>query len=140
MADSFVDSDSDGVHDGFMNTPRPAIDTDNDGIMDALDLDSDNDGISDLLENGLTGDIDGDGRTDEPVGPNGAAPSAVSNFIDSDGDGVIDMLDLDSDNDGIPDILEAGFPDVNRDGLVDDYTDANGNGFNDASEDRKSVV
>ncbi|NND25375.1 MAG: hypothetical protein HKO00_05060, partial [Flavobacteriaceae bacterium] len=38
---------------------------------------------------------------------------------DSDGDGIVNRLDLDSDNDGIPDVLEAGFSDTNNDGLVE---------------------
>merc|ERR1712137_885925 len=133
MVDAFVDTNLDGVHDDLNATPRPVIDTDNDGVYDALDLDSDNDGISDHLENGLNTDTDGDGRVDEPVGPNGA-PSVVSNVFDSDNDGVRDMLDLDSDNDGIPDIVEAGITDSNGDGEVDNFTDLNGNGFHDGAE------
>ena len=38
---------------------------------------------------------------------------------DSDGDGIVDYLDLDSDNDGIPDIIEAGGVDANGDGVID---------------------
>merc|ERR1712137_396200 len=134
MVDAFVDTNLDGVHDDLNATPRPVID-------------SDNDGISDHLENGLNTDTDGDGRVDEPVGPNGA-PSVVSNVFDSDNDGVRDMLDLDSDNDGIPDIVEldsdndgipdiveAGGQDTNGDGMVDNYSDSVfPNGWNDRTE------
>ncbi|HHH48070.1 MAG TPA: hypothetical protein ENK51_04190, partial [Gammaproteobacteria bacterium] len=57
-------------------------DSDNDGLLDALDLDSDNDGIPDSIE--------GDAS------------------VDSDGDGVADYRDLDSDNDGLFDLTESG--------------------------------
>ncbi len=40
--------------------------------------------------------------------------------LDTDGDGIVNSLDLDSDNDGILDIVEAGLKDENDDGLVDD--------------------
>lgn len=40
--------------------------------------------------------------------------------LDTDGDGIVNSLDLDSDNDGILDILEAGLKDANGDGMVDD--------------------
>lgn len=40
---------------------------------------------------------------------------------DTDGDGVVDFLDLDSDNDGIYDLVEAGHgsTDANNDGVID---------------------
>ncbi|QTE23004.1 T9SS type A sorting domain-containing protein [Polaribacter cellanae] len=40
-------------------------------------------------------------------------------FKDTDGDGISDHLDLDSDNDGIPDVIESGGTDTNRDGKAD---------------------
>ncbi|ARV14523.1 T9SS type A sorting domain-containing protein [Polaribacter sp. SA4-12] len=43
-----------------------------------------------------------------------------SSVIDPDGDGIINSLDLDSDNDGIPDVIESGGTDANRDGRADD--------------------
>lgn len=48
---------------------------------------------------------------------------------DSDGDGVLDIRDLDSDNDGIPDVVEAGGVDVNGDGYYDGTLDEDGDGF-----------
>ncbi|WP_298763663.1 T9SS type B sorting domain-containing protein [uncultured Polaribacter sp.] len=52
--------------------------------------------------------------------------------LDSDGDGIENMLDLDSDNDGIPDIIEASGleiilvgTDTNLDGLDDVFTTTN---------------
>ncbi len=59
------------------------------------------------------------------------------NCVDTDGDGVADILDVDSDNDGIPDIEEAGFKQYsNNTGTMDktnssNWVDANGNGIND---------
>lgn len=59
------------------------------------------------------------------------------NCVDTDGDGVPDILDLDSDNDGIPDIEEAGFKQYsNNTGTMDktnpaNWKDLNGNGIND---------
>ncbi|MCB0081168.1 MAG: hypothetical protein KDE47_09570, partial [Caldilineaceae bacterium] len=42
---------------------------------------------------------------------------------DTDGDGVINSRDLDSDNDGILDIVEAGLPDSDGNGQVDQESD-----------------
>jgi len=81
-------------------------DTDSDGVVDTTDLDDDNDGIPDTEETG----------------------------VDTDGDGLDDNLDLDSDNDGIFDYVEAGGTDSDNDGLVDGFTDADANGWDDATE------
>jgi len=74
--------------------------------------------------------------------------SCVTN-IDTDSDGIPDLLDLDSDNDGIADIIEAGGEDDNNDGEVDypisgdpnSMIDNNNNGwsnvFDDGSGDSK---
>ncbi|MDC8005776.1 VCBS domain-containing protein, partial [Aureisphaera galaxeae] len=51
---------------------------------------------------------------------------------DTDGDGVIDCLDLDSDNDGIYDVVEAGGTDANNDGMADGI-DSDGNGIPDSA-------
>ncbi len=48
---------------------------------------------------------------------------------DSDGDGIVDRLDLDSDNDGIPDIIEAGGVDLDNNGRVDNFVDTDGDGW-----------
>src|SRR5690606_30915918 len=50
------------------------------------------------------------------------------NDRDSDGDGIVNRLDLDSDNDGILDIVEAGGGafDADKDGRVDNYMEGNG--------------
>ena len=120
------------------------IDNDNDGMPDSFDVDSDNDGIPDSLEKSgllvtlLGTDANNDGLDD--------AFNLTDNPIDTDGDGVLDYLDLDSDNDGIfdleetaadtdadtifnyldldsdndtcNDVIEAGFTDPNSDGTL----------------------
>lgn len=57
--------------------------------------------------------------------------------IDTDGDGIINSLDLDSDNDGIYDVVEAGNGalDANNDGIIDDAAMNSGtNGLYDGVE------
>ncbi len=114
-----------------------ALDTDNDGIPNHLDLDSDNDGIPDVTEAGGT-DSNNDGRADDNdnnadnTGSNGIPTSANTGLMptSSDADGILDYLDLDADNDGIPDNIEAqttlGYVaptgvDTDKDGLDDAY-------------------
>ncbi len=85
--------------------PPPMTDSDGDGIPDTLDLDDDNDGI----------------------------PDAIEGSDDTDADNVPDHLDLDSDNDGLTDTFEAGGLDVDGDGIVDGFTDSDGDGLDDAT-------
>ncbi len=110
-----ADADGDGRVDNY-------TDTDNDGYNDATDGDVGNDGIAENTANALlvTGpDVTNDGKPD--LYPNG----------DTDGDRILDFLDLDADNDGIPDVVEAGGTDVNGDGRADNYVDNDNDGFND---------
>ena len=53
---SGVDANEDGLDDAF-NGITTGIDTDNDGILNHLDVDSDNDGIFDLVEAGKFGSV-----------------------------------------------------------------------------------
>ncbi len=55
-------------------------------------------------------------------------------LVDTDSDGSNDYQDLDSDNDGIVDVIEAGGSANAANGQIASFTDANGNGFNDAQE------
>jgi len=122
----FRDPDSDG--DGIPDVIEGTADTDSDGIVDRLDLDSDGDGILDASEgpagtdtdaDGIDNnydadlssspDLDGNGVVDDPSGPG----------LDTDGDGAPDFRDLDSDNDSINDVVEAGQPDSDSDGIAD---------------------
>ena len=114
-----------------------ATDTDGDGVPDYRDLDSDNDGIVDLFEVGAV-DGDGDGRLDDLRDANGDGADdrlqqAISLWIDTDGDGVPDMRDLDSDDDSLFDIVEAhgGDGDLDHDGVIDAFVDADGDGLDD---------
>lgn len=83
------------------------FDSDRDKVPDRLDLDSDNDGIPDVLEAGIEADISG-GRINSPVDSMGASALVTITPPDSDGDGVMDYLDIDSDQDGLLDAIEAG--------------------------------
>ncbi|WP_188444618.1 Ig-like domain-containing protein, partial [Belliella aquatica] len=104
------------------------VDTDGDGQPNHLDLDSDGDGCPDAVEaktvNNLTDTI-----VPGPYGPNGfgdgvetvaesgiykgdytyyfAVNKNVTRCLDTDGDGVPDIEDLDSDNDGVLDSVES---------------------------------
>lgn len=139
----------------FLDTPI-CEDSDGDGIPNSLDLDSDNDGIPDIVEAGGV-DTNGDGQVDYPTagipasmvdvdndgladivddqdsgsgGSEVTSGTALAN-MDSDGDNIKDILDLDADNDGIPDLIEAGGIDTDGNGIVDVLTDADNDGFAD---------
>ena len=108
----------------------PSSDLDGDGIPNSLDLDSDGDGCSDALEAGATTNTTADYAFTGAVGANGLVdtlettadsgtinytstynPYAVSDFlaacVDTDSDGINDLLDIDDDNDGILDATES---------------------------------
>jgi len=137
IVDTFTDSDANGMDDGIDTLPLPVADTDNDGIADCLDLDSDNDGLTDTVEAGGT-DANSDGMVDNFSDANNdglddvtaAAPMPVD---DNDADGEPDHLDLDSDNDGIWDLIEAGGAGTDADGVLDNFTDTNGDGLDDSA-------
>ena len=94
------DTDGDGISDGTEvgAEPNQPMDTDKDGTIDALDEDDDNDGIPTLTETTLNSDplnqdSDGDGVSDgDEIGDNPEQPK------DTDGDGIIDLIDSDSDD------------------------------------------
>jgi len=128
------DTDGDGLPDAEeigINTDKP-LDTDNDGIINALDTDDDDDGIETITENligtnPLIPDSDGDGISDaQEVGELHNRP------IDSDSDGTIDALDaedsLDHDGDGLSNMLEAQ---LNTNPAK---ADTDGDGIDDAKE------
>jgi len=134
---SLVDVNGDGVSDLY--------DNDLDGIPNFFDVDSDNDGIYDAVEllsgdNPLNQTPNFDLNTGRFTGTetNGFKDAAAGLFVavdDTDTDNWSDHLDLDSDNDGIPDNIEAqstvGFiapvlADTDGDGLADVYDPTNG--------------
>ncbi len=139
------DSDGDMISDGVELRPNGGgatakIDTDGDGIIDALDTDSDGDGVPDLKES--TDEIDGDGignwrDTDDDgdtiltaVEIADATAAATLNGLnngvtdpsDCDGDGKPNYYDTDADDDSKPDMVE-GRGDSDCDGILN-YLDA----------------
>ena len=139
---TLVDTDGDGFHndrDSSNGGTAFAIpNSDGNGPVDYLDLDSDNDGIPDVIENGGI-DANGDGFVDSFVDTDndglhdgadaGNGGTAAVTGGDKDGDGILNYRDLDSDNDGITDIIEAGGVDTNGDGVADNLTDTDGDGW-----------
>jgi hypothetical protein len=125
-----LDSDGDGIpnavdtdddNDGILDTVEGFVDTDGDGAPNNIDLDSDNDGINDVREaDGI--DNNNDGIADGTPNAQGAPVSGGLTPPDTDGDGIKDYLDLDSDNDALSDLLESGITtaiDLNNDGVID---------------------
>ena len=145
LVDNFLDNDVNGHDDTLQSSPLPVPDTDGDNLPDYRDLDSDNDGLPDLIEAGGTdsdldgrvdgfaegGDPDGDGITNTLRSGSGGQPLPD---LDSDNDNIPDRLEIDSDDDGVMDIAEAGLEDTDGNGLVDDFTDDDGDGFDDAAQ------
>jgi large repetitive protein len=148
---SFLDSDGDGAsditdldldNDGIPNAVDGSEDTDGDGLSNLMDLDSDGDGLADLVEAGGT-DANGDGRLDnfadsdsDGLG-NSVDPTTGGTALplpDTDTDGIDNHRDIESDGDGLSDVFEAGGVDANRDGRLDNATDANRNGIADTVE------
>ncbi|MCH2217371.1 MAG: hypothetical protein MK076_04730, partial [Flavobacteriales bacterium] len=112
------------------------LDTDADGIFDAFDADSDNDGIPDLIEAQGTY-IALSGADDDQDGLDNIFNGTPVVPVDTDGDGVFNIYDLDADNDGVYDLFEAGHnqPDANLDGKIDNADTVSGvNGWADALE------
>ena len=111
------------------------IDTDGDGIIDLLDPDDDNDGYNDLLELELSKDPKDSGEFPEDQDEDFLPDTLEEDYNtdptnpDTDGDGILDGQDdfpldpnkgVDTDGDGIDDILD---PDDDGDG-VNDSNDA----------------
>jgi len=177
-----ADSDDDGVPDG--QEINPGVDSDGDGVINALDSDSDNDGLFDGTELGfdcsnpgtdpkakqcipdadmgntttdpLNGDTDNGGVPDgsEDFNKNGQIdpgegdpnnPADDSALIDTDGDGLSDGLetqigsdpnDADTDDDGVPDGQEVNpTADSDGDGLINVLdSDSDNDGLFDGTE------
>ncbi len=100
-------------------------DTDGDGVVNMLDLDSDNDGIYDVVESG-SGAAHTDGVVNGSTTLRGIPQAIDSNddgvadytLTNSDGTGLPDFLTLDADGDGCNDVIEAGFGDLDGDGII----------------------
>ena len=123
-----ADTDGDGEPDGDEVGPDPSkpLDTDGDGIIDALepaDIDSDGDGAPDEVDGpGPAGDLDGDGivNADDLCL---TTPDPLQD--DLDGDGLGDLCDDDRDGDGV-DNAEDNCPDAANDGQADQDGDRRG--------------
>lgn len=156
VIDNYTDTDNDGFSQnvdannagvsGSGNGLGPQ-DFDTDGIPNYLDLDSDNDGIPDIVEasgadsnndakiDGFA-DTNGDGIADNFVlgtallktGPDGNNDGRADNYPNKnkDQDFRPNAYDMDSDGDGIVDVIEAGLPDTDLNGIVDGVLDING--------------
>lgn len=98
---SDADSDDDGVLDGA--EPSPGVDSDGDGLPNALDPDSDNDGLLDGTELGVTT-------------PHADTNPGAGNFMpDADPSTTTNPLDPDTDDGGVTD----GAEDFNGNGMID---------------------
>ena len=101
------DTDNDGLLDGV--EVAPLVDSDNDGRVNACDADSDGDGLLDGVEQSHGMNILGNDTNNDGVNDNAeyvfSVYVACSDF-DADADGVPDYIDTDDDNDALPDILE----------------------------------
>lgn len=119
------DTDGDGLDDGAEAPGGVAQDTDQDGIIDALDPDDDGDAVATLVE-APRGDTDGDGTPDylDPD-DDGDGILTADESGDSDGDGTPDYLEVDSDGDGLLDARELAIgtdptkADSDGDGIAD---------------------
>ena len=127
---SNLDANFNGLDDAF-DAISTASDIDNDGIFNFIDIDSDNDGIYDLVESGssaidanLDGIVDGNNASFGTNGLSNSLETVVDNGIlnylirKTDIDLLPDYVDLDSDEDECFDVIEAGFPDPNKDGYL----------------------
>ncbi|MDX8337600.1 Ig-like domain-containing protein [Draconibacterium sp. IB214405] len=142
-----IDDDNDGIRDNIENGgywPEDGmglIDSDHDGIPDYMDIDSDNDGIVDNIEgqgehnyippSGI--DENGDGWDDIYDVTIGGVITFDEDLTDTDGDSMPDYLDIDSDNDGVWDLIEGHDDDNN--GIADVlrwYSDEDRDGLDDA--------
>jgi hypothetical protein len=158
QADNWPESDNDVYFGGDVDwrDVSTGADADEDGIFDDIDIDDDNDGITDIVESGGNepdGDEDGDGIENyRDTTDNGTGDGSVTNYTDTNSDGIPDVydfdddgvpnhLDLDTDNDGIPDNIEAqptvGY--VAPSGSNDDIDDTNNNGLDDIYESSPGV-
>jgi len=104
----YRDSNSDGDTD---NDALEGWDTDNDGVADTIlsGNDADNDGLDDAYDNDDTqiNPTNGQVPTDFPDLDNPGGDRDWRQAIDTDNDGIPDIVDIDDDNDGIPDVDEA---------------------------------
>ena len=134
-----VDTDGDGIPN-YLD-----LDSDNDGMPDIVEVyetDADNNGrldsFTDIDLDGYADNVDGD------VGNDGTAENSSNSLLltgaDVTADGRADSYpnknldrdfrpnayDIDADSDGIVDVIEAGLPDANLNGIVDGIINVDG--------------
>lgn len=97
-----VDSDNNGLVDALEGPD----DADSDGVPNYLDADNNGNGVEDAIDG--TGDADGDGIPNhlDPDADGDRIADVIEGNQDADGDGMPNYLDTDSDDDGLADYLE----------------------------------
>ena len=116
--DNAEDTNEDGLADAAAGLLSVLPDFDNDGLPNSRDLDADNDGLGDAFE-----------MLDIPLLLQAGLPP-----LDIDGDGLPNNLDRDSDGDAILDTVEAGYPDLDADGVADLVNDHDSDGIPDLAD------
>jgi hypothetical protein len=126
---TLADSDGGGLNDGEedVNLDGRVGPWETDPNESNDDVDTDNDGILDAIEErcavGFSTDADGDTLLD-----------TLEGWGDVDEDGIPNFCDEDDDNDGLPSVLE-GAGDWDEDGLINAYdTDSDNDGILDGDE------
>ncbi len=126
-----LDSDNDGVP-GLIESG--GVDENGNGKIELSELiDADGDGFHDLYSTNPLVTTDGDGILVDGRPEDTNADGSAYNGANADKDALLNHSDIDSDGDGINDILECGNfnMDINRDGAIDAVTDLNNDGFDD---------
>lgn len=146
-----ADTDSDGISDlqeigDLLDKP---LDGDEDGIIDALDteeiLDQDGDGLTDLVEKKLGSDPNSVDSDDDGINDNEELGNNLNIALDTDNDGIINILDPDDDNDNLDTRFESEIgtnplsADTDGDGLDDakEVADGSVNNLKDTDKDGK---
>lgn len=152
--DVTTDANGDGLADALVSSPLSLPDTDGDGVKDYMDSDSDNDGLKDYLEGfdddnsgaSLNDYIARGIASGKPAYANiDANGNGYPNFLeDADNDGIPNFLDsdnatyyLDSDGDGIVDLFDVNSSGANA---SKPFPDKNGNGVPSFREVADNIV
>jgi gliding motility-associated-like protein len=139
------DDDNDGLTDEYeisIGTNPLLVDTDNDGVLDTIEVDDQTNPLDacSLEVNHQTeeagtlawesADCDSDGLLNiNEVGVDSASRSITLVVWDTDGDGIVNYLDVDDDNDGLLTIYELA--DSNGDGNPSDARNTDGDSLPD---------
>ncbi len=138
-----TDADGDTTNDdaeGLTGSPAfTGTDTDGDGLDDGYEHGSTNDGF--IVNDGIT-DPETSGLIDVDVDVLTGGDLDYRDTLvgsDTDGDGIVDAVDLDDDNDGILDTVE-GSGDFDGDGIINSLDlDSDGDGILDIIESQPST-